>query len=653
MSPSGPLPARAKALLVAATLADALMLGGLAVVLLWHWVAASALWHGTGGGYLVARVSLANLEWWLLGTGPLLAVVLGAADHRGGVAPGGRRALVIVLAAVSGLIGLMAVVARIVVGSTVRPASNWRFIILVATLCTGLLVLSALGRRIIAIVSRPGCAWAAVALLGAGAFVAGHVAPVPGRVVAGLAGIALGYWAGDRVAAHPAGRWRSGDGLVPPVVASGNQNLGADRRWAWLGLAAGLTVVALVTGTGAYPLPLDGRTGWAGTTALPGALFALGAIVVLTCGYSLLGSARPQRSQPRPSDVALVRTLAAVRLAAWGWLGFTYLSRWGDVAHPVPVRWMFVVATALSLLLAWLAWNHPASAVGPLAVLGELALAVALVTLDPWLFAAGRGGPIFWGLWPVVAVLAVAIAWGGWRGAAAGVAIGLARLTTLLTHTTPGTSTIPTAVAFFALAGAALGYLTALLRQSEAEVATARVREEMSLRLHDGVLQTLGIVRRRTDDPILANLARESERELRDYLYATTPTRQHTELGDGLRKAASRCEQVFGVTAHVFIPDDLPKPDEGVADGLLGATSELLGNVGKHASAQNVYLFVEPSDDGLLLSVRDDGCGFDEAQVTTGQGLRASVRGRIAEIGGRVEIRSNPGEGTEVCLWVP
>lgn len=420
-----------------------------------------------------------------------------------------------------------------------------------------------------------------------------------------------------------------------------------------MALAVGLAIVAFVTGTGAYPQPLDGRTGWAGSTALACALFAFGAIVVLVSGSTLVGSARPQRAQPRPSDVALVRTLAAVRLAAWGWLGFTYLARWGDVAHPVPVRWLFVVATGLSLLLAWLAWAHPASAVGPLAVLGELVLALALVTLDPWLFAAGGAGPIFWGLWPVVAVLSVAIAWGGWRGAAAGLAVGLARLATLLTRAHAGTSTVPTAVVFFALAGAALGYLTALLRQTEAEVATARVREEMSVRLHDGVLQTLGIVRRRTNDPVLANLARESERELRDYLYATTPTRQHTELGDGLRLAASRFEQVFGVTTHVFIPDDLPKPREKVADGLLGATNELLGNVGKHAGAQNLYLFVEPATDGLLISVRDDGCGFDETEVTAGQGLRASVRARITEIGGRVEIRTGPGQGTEVCLWVP
>jgi signal transduction histidine kinase len=39
--------------------------------------------------------------------------------------------------------------------------------------------------------------------------------------------------------------------------------------------------------------------------------------------------------------------------------------------------------------------------------------------------------------------------------------------------------------------------------------------------------------------------------------------------------------------------------------------------------------------------------------VIEGVGLTRSVRARMAEVGGRVELQSTPGEGTEVCLWLP
>ena len=51
--------------------------------------------------------------------------------------------------------------------------------------------------------------------------------------------------------------------------------------------------------------------------------------------------------------------------------------------------------------------------------------------------------------------------------------------------------------------------------------------------------------------------------------------------------------------------------------------------------------------------MKDDGSGFDSAATTEGTGLRRSVRGRIAEAGGRVEVDGNPGRGAEVRCWVP
>ena len=87
---------------------------------------------------------------------------------------------------------------------------------------------------------------------------------------------------------------------------------------------------------------------------------------------------------------------------------------------------------------------------------------------------------------------------------------------------------------------------------------------------------------------------------------------------------------------------------------MAGAVGEALTNAGKHGAASRVTVYAEPSDDGgLFCSVKDDGAGYDTATVPDGIGLSRSVRGRMAEIGGRAEVASAPGFGTEVRLWLP
>ena len=65
-------------------------------------------------------------------------------------------------------------------------------------------------------------------------------------------------------------------------------------------------------------------------------------------------------------------------------------------------------------------------------------------------------------------------------------------------------------------------------------------------------------------------------------------------------------------------------------------------------------MFDEPSDDGgLFCSVKDDGSGIDPATTAPGIGLTESIEARMRDAGGRSEVRSRPGSGTEVLLWLP
>ena len=53
----------------------------------------------------------------------------------------------------------------------------------------------------------------------------------------------------------------------------------------------------------------------------------------------------------------------------------------------------------------------------------------------------------------------------------------------------------------------------------------------------------------------------------------------------------------------------------------------------------------------MFCSVKDDGQGFGP-EAPEGVGLARSIRARIEEVGGRVEVDGNPGRGAEVRLWV-
>ena len=196
----------------------------------------------------------------------------------------------------------------------------------------------------------------------------------------------------------------------------------------------------------------------------------------------------------------------------------------------------------------------------------------------------------------------------------------------------------------------------ALLRRAEREISAARAREEVARTLHDGVLQTLAVVERRAGDQALARLAREQERELREYLFGTRPAGPGPDLAAALRAAAARFEDAFGGRAEVVVAPDLPVLDRERCDALAGAVGEALTNAGKHGHARRVTVFVEPDERGAVFcSVKDDGDGFDvdeRGATAGGVGIARSILGRIQDAGGRAEIRSRRGSGTEVCLWV-
>lgn len=80
---------------------------------------------------------------------------------------------------------------------------------------------------------------------------------------------------------------------------------------------------------------------------------------------------------------------------------------------------------------------------------------------------------------------------------------------------------------------------------------------------------------------------------------------------------------------------------------------EAMGNVVKHAEAQNVRLFLGETDRQISLSVEDDGAGFRSEQVREGAYGLSTMRERSQKMGGEAEIVTKPGAGTRVRVRFP
>jgi signal transduction histidine kinase len=190
------------------------------------------------------------------------------------------------------------------------------------------------------------------------------------------------------------------------------------------------------------------------------------------------------------------------------------------------------------------------------------------------------------------------------------------------------------------------------LTAERAERIRSEERAEMAAHLHDSVLQTLALVQQRSDDPrTVAALARRQERELRAWL-ARRPGNEASGLLAALEGAADAVERDHGVAVEVVVVGDADLDEHVLA--LVAAAREAMVNAAKFGGGSSVDVFAEVLDDELQVYVRDRGPGFALADVPADRrGVRDSIVGRMTRHGGRAEVRSAPGEGTEVELAVP
>ena len=223
---------------------------------------------------------------------------------------------------------------------------------------------------------------------------------------------------------------------------------------------------------------------------------------------------------------------------------------------------------------------------------------------------------------------------------------------------------------------AALAIENARLHRSAQEAAIGAERLRIAREMHDGLAQVLGYVNTKAQatqellrqgqfDRASAQLgqfaeaARAAYADVREQILGL-----RTTLGDGRRLAAAlgdylaRWQEQSGVPAELAIdaPDEalraLPPSTEVQ---LLRIVQEALSNTRKHAAARRATVGMTAEGAGLVVSVADDGVGFDPAALGPaafpGVGL-ASMRERAVAIGGDLAVETVPGGGTTIAVRV-
>jgi signal transduction histidine kinase len=189
------------------------------------------------------------------------------------------------------------------------------------------------------------------------------------------------------------------------------------------------------------------------------------------------------------------------------------------------------------------------------------------------------------------------------------------------------------------------------LASERAERIRSQERAELAAHVHDSVLQTLTLVQRRSDDPReVARLARRQERELRSWLFEADRAPASASLAASLELAAGEVEDAHRVPIDVVAVGDRPMDER--AEAVVAAAREAMVNAAKFApESGEIAVYAELDPERAQVFVRDRGPGFDlDAVPADRRGLRESIIGRMERFGGKVEVRTRPGAGTEVAL---
>ncbi|MGZ4470025.1 MAG: MacS family sensor histidine kinase [Nocardioidaceae bacterium] len=366
----------------------------------------------------------------------------------------------------------------------------------------------------------------------------------------------------------------------------------------------------------------------------------------------------------RQVDTSLFRALAVLRVVVLVYAVVVNVDRWREFAHPA-AGWAVNLGMVAWTVLIIVVYAAPARRRTPWFV-ADVLVALAAILLTPYVEGVAlvaRHAPSLPTYWVMVPVLVWAVR-GGWgAGLVAGVVVSAADLS-IRSGFTPSTYGN---VFLLVVGGAIVGYMTSLLReqtearaQAERSAAAMEERARLARAVHDGVLQVLALVQRRGTElggeaAELGRLAGEQEVALRSLVQGARrpePTGADLDLLPALATVESRSVTLSGPGRPVLLPAHTVRE-------LAAVVGTCLDNVARHVGPDApAWVLVEELDGSVVVTVRDEGPGIadgrlEQAQAEGRLGVCASIRGRIADLGGTAELVTAPGRGTEWELSVP
>jgi signal transduction histidine kinase len=217
---------------------------------------------------------------------------------------------------------------------------------------------------------------------------------------------------------------------------------------------------------------------------------------------------------------------------------------------------------------------------------------------------------------------------------------------------------------------AAVAIENATLYEQAQQLAVLEERQRLARDLHDSVSQALygmalyseaatGQLSLGHLDRVaellqqLQNTAQEALTEMRLLIYELRPPVLEEEgLVAALQARLDAVEARVGLETEFGAVGDIRLSPE-VEEGLYRIAQEALNNAVKHAGARNIRVHLRQDVRSVALEIADDGVGLDPATARKrgGLGLRA-MEERATELGGRLTVKSGPGEGTRVLVEV-
>jgi signal transduction histidine kinase/ligand-binding sensor domain-containing protein len=209
-----------------------------------------------------------------------------------------------------------------------------------------------------------------------------------------------------------------------------------------------------------------------------------------------------------------------------------------------------------------------------------------------------------------------------------------------------------------------------VLRNNEMEKAIAAERSRLARELHDSVTQSLYSLTLFTEaarhmaeedgnETIeqyigqIGAIGLQALKEMRLLVFELQPAELEKEgLVPALRRRLEAVEGRAGVDARVVVDDFVILPGN-IEQEFFRIAQEALNNALKHAAASSVVVYLRRENGSIEMEIVDDGVGFDPQSLPDrgGMGLK-NIRERAERLGGAVDIRSNPGEGTRIKVTI-